>query len=477
MLITGCLLPETSVLLAQCNLTLNETHRDILCNEASTGLIDLTVSGGTGPYSYLWSNNATTEDIYNISAGSYSVIVIDALGCTANTSVLISSTYPVLLSGSINTSLRQFCVGGTTIIGGSNTPYGPARGGSGSYLYTWQIDEACTGAWVDIPATNTTSYTPVAPVTTTCYRRKVTDAVCGTEVYTGAKTFEIYPDPVSQDIIPSTAGFSVCSGTFISGTFTGGSGGIPGSFSDTYEYSTNGGTNWNSYVPGQQITTTGLSGINLIQIRTRRIPSGVAGCNYGQYVVDSWNINPLPECSIAGADGPVCPSSANIYSAPAGMRSYAWTVTGNGSATVLNAQNISVRAGTICNASFTMGLTITDNNGCVSVCTKTVNVTDFTAPVIICPVVNQTFCATASANYTIPTTISASDNCGGAVNIKFQITGATTRTGTGNDASGTFNAGNSAITWSAEDACGNKSTCTTNITINPIPVTSPIYHR
>ena len=121
-----------------------------------------------------------------------------------------------LSPGSINTTLRQFCVGGTTAIGGTNSPYGPATGGSGSYTYTWQMQEGCTGGWNDIPGTNMTSYTPAAPPVTTCYRRKVTDNVCNTDAFTDFKTFEIFEDPVSQDIIPSPANLTICSGTFVS---------------------------------------------------------------------------------------------------------------------------------------------------------------------------------------------------------------------------------------------------------------------
>src|ERR1035437_6717743 len=47
--------------------------------------------------------------------------------------------------------------------------------------------------------------------------------------------------------------------------------------------------------------------------------------------------------------------------------------------------------------------------------------------------------------------------------ITFQITGATIRNGTGNDASGIFNPGVSTITWTVTDACGNTATCTTTV--------------
>ena len=49
---------------------------------AADGMIDLTVSGGTAGYTFLWDNGATTEDIENLDDGTYCVTITDADNCT-----------------------------------------------------------------------------------------------------------------------------------------------------------------------------------------------------------------------------------------------------------------------------------------------------------------------------------------------------------------------------------------------------------
>ncbi|MDP3913016.1 MAG: Ig-like domain-containing protein, partial [Bacteroidota bacterium] len=54
------------------------------CIGSNTGAIDLSVTGGTGEYTYLWSNGATTQDLSGLADGIYTVVVSDSNGCIAD---------------------------------------------------------------------------------------------------------------------------------------------------------------------------------------------------------------------------------------------------------------------------------------------------------------------------------------------------------------------------------------------------------
>ena len=51
--------------------------------------VDISVSGGTVPYNYSWSSGDVTQDLANVSSGTYSVTVTDAFNCS------ISDTFTV----------------------------------------------------------------------------------------------------------------------------------------------------------------------------------------------------------------------------------------------------------------------------------------------------------------------------------------------------------------------------------------------
>lgn len=65
--------------------TLNTIHPPD-CSGRNNGSIDIETQGGTAPYAYTWSNNASSEDLSNVKAGDYWVSVTDASGCAVTLS-------------------------------------------------------------------------------------------------------------------------------------------------------------------------------------------------------------------------------------------------------------------------------------------------------------------------------------------------------------------------------------------------------
>ncbi len=75
------------------------SQSNVSCNGAADGTATAGPSGGTEPYSYSWSNSATTSSINGVTAGTYNVTVTDDKGCTAMTSVTI--TEPAIINADV----------------------------------------------------------------------------------------------------------------------------------------------------------------------------------------------------------------------------------------------------------------------------------------------------------------------------------------------------------------------------------------
>ena len=68
---------------------------DESCPGANDGAIDAVRSGNNFPFSFAWSNGATTEDISGLAPGSYTVTVTDGAGCTYSSTGTVGTTVDV----------------------------------------------------------------------------------------------------------------------------------------------------------------------------------------------------------------------------------------------------------------------------------------------------------------------------------------------------------------------------------------------
>ncbi len=99
----------------------------ILCSGESTGAINISVSGGTLPYSFNWDNGAISEDLNNIPAGEYNVLVTDGNGCFTELDVIVDSAPDaVQIANFTVTNLSDYQSNDGTIsieINGGASPY------------------------------------------------------------------------------------------------------------------------------------------------------------------------------------------------------------------------------------------------------------------------------------------------------------------------------------------------------------------
>jgi hypothetical protein len=125
----SCTISQTVTLTQPPPLTLNTVPTNILCNGAATGAVDATPGGGVAPYTYQWSSGATTEDLTGLPAGTYTLTVTDANGCTISQTVTL--TEPAALQG--QTAVTDVgCFGSAT--GSIDLT---VSGGLPAYSYQW----------------------------------------------------------------------------------------------------------------------------------------------------------------------------------------------------------------------------------------------------------------------------------------------------------------------------------------------------
>jgi len=126
----GCSIQKNFTINAPAALTATQSQTDVTCNGDSNGTASVVASGGTGAYTYLWSpSGGTAATATGRTAGSYTVTITDANGCSIQKDFTINAP-AVLTATQSQTDL--------TCNGGSNgTASVFASGGTGSYTYIW----------------------------------------------------------------------------------------------------------------------------------------------------------------------------------------------------------------------------------------------------------------------------------------------------------------------------------------------------
>lgn len=102
------------------------------CLASTRGAINITPSGGTTPYSYMWSNNATTQDLTGITAGSYTLTLTDDNGCTAQRTVSLAVDTTKSVKLAVDSVVKVDCASTN-----SGSVLVTTTGGVMPYTYSW----------------------------------------------------------------------------------------------------------------------------------------------------------------------------------------------------------------------------------------------------------------------------------------------------------------------------------------------------
>jgi gliding motility-associated-like protein len=133
----GCQLINTVTVSQPQAIAVTISGSGLTCSGNGSGSATANPTGGTAPYTYLWSDGQTTATATGLNASTYTVLVVDANGCSINAQTTLSQPTPVVATQVSSTDVS--CNGGAD---GSATVMG--SGGSAPYTYNW--DNGQTGA-------------------------------------------------------------------------------------------------------------------------------------------------------------------------------------------------------------------------------------------------------------------------------------------------------------------------------------------
>lgn len=125
----GCLAIGSVTIAQASTLNATATATPSACGAVGTGTVSVTATGGTTPYTYLWSNGPTTATQSNLAAGTYTVTITDNAGCTYSTSATVTTPSSFTLATAIT---NGNCTGPNTASINLTV-----TGGQSPFTYAW----------------------------------------------------------------------------------------------------------------------------------------------------------------------------------------------------------------------------------------------------------------------------------------------------------------------------------------------------
>jgi gliding motility-associated-like protein len=191
----GCVDSQTVVLTEPPILTISNTSVPPTCNSFSDGSIDVTVGGGSLPYSFAWTGSPlATEDLTNLLSGTYIIDVTDANSCTISDTIVLVPVQTVTVFAGNDTT---FCQSSSVIL----TATSPTAVSYQWFQIPGNINVGTAASVMVTPPTGTTAYYVVADNGTGCTSN---DTVMVTS-----------PLPVAANAVITNATCGMCDGSVV----------------------------------------------------------------------------------------------------------------------------------------------------------------------------------------------------------------------------------------------------------------------
>lgn len=137
----------------------NPIITDVNCNGGSDGSVEITVNGGTSPYTYAWSNGGTGSVQFDLPTGTYFITVTDANGCEGETSATVEEPPPPPPLNAFPDDQIVCGLNPTTL-----TPN--VSGGVNPYTYLW--DDGSSGSSITVNPNGSGIVTNFVTITDNC---------------------------------------------------------------------------------------------------------------------------------------------------------------------------------------------------------------------------------------------------------------------------------------------------------------------
>jgi hypothetical protein len=188
---TGCTGTDNFIITGAPNPVISLISPQTPCFQQCNGTIVSTVTNGTPSYTYNWSNGSHTANLIQLCSDSYTVTVIDGVGCTSTNTISLSTNPQINITTS---SFQNECSGQS-----NGSIYVAVTGGTPNYIYNWSNGQN-TNSIINLVAGN--------------YTVTVTDAN-GCTAYTTFIVNSLSVPIITPTVTPSDPCVSLCNGSII----------------------------------------------------------------------------------------------------------------------------------------------------------------------------------------------------------------------------------------------------------------------